>query len=56
MKYRNVKTGAVVDVDSELGGAWEPVKALSADGATKRGRKSKTDPEKGKDAEKDEQK
>ena len=25
MLYRNVKTGAVVDVRSELGGDWEPI-------------------------------
>ena len=25
MKYRNKKTGAVLDVDSKLGGDWEPV-------------------------------
>lgn len=30
MEYRNVKTGAVIDVDSELGGDWEPVKASAA--------------------------
>ena len=40
MKYRNVKTGVEVDVNCELGGAWEPVKAPAA-GGTKRGRKSK---------------
>jgi hypothetical protein len=44
MKYRNVKTGAVVDVDCELGGAWEPVKAPRPTGATKSGRKSKEEP------------
>lgn len=27
MRYRNVKTGAVVNVDSELGGLWFPVDA-----------------------------
>lgn len=28
MKYRNIKTGAVIDIDSVLKGAnWEPVKA-----------------------------
>ena len=26
MKYRNKETGVVVDVQSELGGVWEPVK------------------------------
>lgn len=25
MKYRNVKTGAVIDVNAELGGNWMPV-------------------------------
>lgn len=25
MRYRNVKTGAIVNVDSELGGLWIPV-------------------------------
>lgn len=25
MKYRNKKTGAVIDVKSELGGDWMPV-------------------------------
>ena len=27
MLYRNIKTGAVVDVQSEVKGDWEPVKA-----------------------------
>jgi len=27
MEYRNKKTGAVIDVNSELGGDWEPVEA-----------------------------
>jgi len=27
MKYRNTKTGVIIDVPSELKGAWEPVKA-----------------------------
>ena len=27
MRYRNVKTGAIVNVDSELGGLWIPVDA-----------------------------
>lgn len=27
MKYRNVKTGAVIDVKAELGGDWMPVEA-----------------------------
>ena len=27
MRYRNVKTGAAVNVDSELGGLWIPVDA-----------------------------
>jgi len=27
MKYRNVKTGAVIDVKAELGGNWMPVEA-----------------------------
>lgn len=27
MEYRNKKTGVVIDVESELGGIWEPVKA-----------------------------
>lgn len=25
MEYRNVKTGAVIDVNSVLGGNWKPV-------------------------------
>lgn len=30
MKYRNIKTGAVIEIASELKGAdWEPVKAES---------------------------
>lgn len=29
MEYRNTKTGAVINVDSEIGGHWEPVKASS---------------------------
>lgn len=27
MKYRNKETGRVIDVESEMRGAWEPVKA-----------------------------
>ena len=27
MKYRNIKTGAVIDVRSECGGDWVPVEA-----------------------------
>lgn len=27
MKYRNKKTGVIIDVQSELKGAWEPVEA-----------------------------
>ena len=27
MRYRNAKTGAIVSVDSELGGLWIPVDA-----------------------------
>lgn len=27
MKFRNIKTGAVVEVESELGGDWKPVEA-----------------------------
>lgn len=30
MKYRNKKTGAVIDVESNVGGDWEPVKAPAA--------------------------
>ena len=30
MKYRNKRTGVVIDVESELGGDWEPVKAPTA--------------------------
>lgn len=30
MEYRNKKNGAVINVDSELGGDWEPVKAPAA--------------------------
>ena len=26
MKYRNTKTGVIVDVNSVIGGDWEPVK------------------------------
>ena len=34
MRYRNVKTGAVVNVDSELGGLWMPVDAKKPEKAT----------------------
>lgn len=27
MLYRNTKTGVIIDVDSEMKGAWEPVEA-----------------------------
>ena len=29
MKYRNIETGAVIEVGSEMGGKWEPVEAPS---------------------------
>jgi len=25
MKYRNIKTGTVIDVNADLGGNWKPV-------------------------------
>ena len=25
MKYRNIKTGVIIDVNSVIGGDWEPV-------------------------------
>lgn len=34
MLYRNVKTGAIVNVDSELGGLWIPVDAKNPEKAT----------------------
>ena len=34
MRYRNVKTGAIVNVDSELGGLWIPVDAKRPEKAT----------------------
>ena len=34
MLYRNVKTGALVNVDSELGGLWIPVDAKKPEKAT----------------------
>ena len=34
MRYRNVKTGVVVNVDSELGGLWVPVDAKKPENAT----------------------
>lgn len=34
MRYRNVKTGAIVNVDSELGGLWIPVDAKKPEKAT----------------------
>ena len=34
MRYRNVKTGAVVNVDSELGGLWIPVDAKKPEKVT----------------------
>ena len=34
MRYRNVKTGAIVNVDSELGGLWVPVDAKKPEKAT----------------------
>ena len=30
MRYRNKETGAEIDVNSELGGAWVPVKEKKA--------------------------
>ena len=34
MRYRNVKTGAVVNVDSELGGLWISVDVKKPEKAT----------------------
>ena len=34
MRYRNVKTGAIINVDSELGGLWIPVDAKKPEKAT----------------------
>ena len=34
MRYRNVKTGAVVNVDSELGGLWISVDAKKPEKVT----------------------
>ena len=34
MRYRNVKTGAFVNADSELGGLWIPVDAKKPEKAT----------------------
>ena len=34
MRYRNAKTGAIVSVDSELGGLWIPVDAKKPEKAT----------------------
>ena len=34
MRYRNVKTGAIVNVDSEIGGLWIPVDAKKPEKAT----------------------
>lgn len=31
MQYRNTRTGAVVEVQSEISGEWEPVKAPASD-------------------------
>lgn len=33
MLYRNSKTGAVIDVNSIMGGSWEPVEAPGAHAA-----------------------
>ncbi len=30
MRYRNKKTGAVIDVSSKLGGNWEPIESEKA--------------------------
>lgn len=34
MRYRNVKTGAIINVDSELGGLWIAVDAKKPEKAT----------------------
>ena len=34
MRYRNVKTGAIINVDSELGGLWISVDAKKPEKAT----------------------
>ena len=35
MKYRNTKTGAVIDTTSKLSGNWEPADKLPAPGKPK---------------------
>lgn len=44
MRYRNVKTGAIVNVDSELGGLWIPVDAKKPEKATPAPTVSTTEP------------
>ena len=34
MLYRNIKTGAVIDVDSTMGGAWQAVEPAGAPAAS----------------------
>ncbi len=34
MRYRNAKTGAIINVDSEIGGLWIPVDAKKPEKAT----------------------
>ena len=42
MLYRNVRTGAVIDVDSIMGGAWQAVKPASTSNATEEADKPET--------------
>ena len=40
MKYRNTKTGVIIDVQSELKGAWEPVEDPAPEKPAKKTKKT----------------
>ena len=46
MKYRNELTGAIIDVESEMGGVWKPVAAPGTDKSAKKAPKKEKKAEK----------
>ena len=40
MKYRNTETGVIIDVESVMGGVWEPVKDKAAEKTEEKPKKS----------------
>lgn len=47
MKYRNTKTGAVIDIKCQISGAWEPVEEPQAQAPTEKPKKAPAQTKKG---------